>query len=57
MNPNNFPPPPPEYANRPNLWRLYCEIARCKHPDLVLNALLALGKSGMLDALREEKDR
>lgn len=51
------PNPPPEYANRPNLWRLYCEIARCKHPDLVLNALLALGKSGMLDALREEKDR
>lgn len=29
----------------------------CKNPRAVHNAFLALGKSGTLDALREEKDR
>lgn len=27
---------------KPRLWRVACEIARCKTPDRVLSALLAL---------------
>lgn len=51
MNPNNFPPPPPEYANRPNLWRLACVIARCKNPDKVLSVLLTVAG----DVLEQEE--
>ncbi len=42
MNPNSFPPPPPEHANTPNLWRLACEIAKYKNHDRVLAGLLAI---------------
>ena len=30
---------PEKYANRPNLYRLACELASCENPDRVLNAL------------------
>lgn len=52
MNPNNFPPPPPEYANYPNLWRVFCVLNSCKNPRAVHNALLALVESGAFAELR-----
>lgn len=37
---------PKKYANKPNLWRLACELAKCKEPDKVLNALAAVLSNG-----------
>lgn len=53
MNPNNFPPP--EYANKPNLWRVACEIMRRKNPDLVRNGLLAVAGSVLKEAGYDEQ--
>lgn len=35
----------------PNLWRVACELARCKNPDKVLDALLAVAG----DVLEQEE--
>lgn len=44
--------PPPKYANYPNLWRVACELARCKNPDKVLAALVAVAPP----SLEQEKE-
>lgn len=33
---------PEKYANRPNLYRLACELSTYENPDRVLNALKAV---------------
>lgn len=35
-------PIPEKYANRPNLWRLACELSKFKDPYKAINILLAL---------------
>ena len=40
-------------TNYPNLWRAACELARCKNPDRVLAALLAVAG----DVLEQEEPR
>lgn len=33
---------PEKYANKPNLWRLACELSKFKEPEKALNLLLAI---------------
>lgn len=33
---------PKKYANKPNLWRVACELAKLKEPYKALNMLLAM---------------
>lgn len=35
------PNPPPEYADKPNLWRLACELSKFKNPYKATDVLLA----------------
>lgn len=35
-------PIPEKYADRPNLWRVACELSKFKEPDKALDMLLAL---------------
>ena len=43
--------PPEKYAHLPNLWRVACELAKCKEPDKVLNALAAILSSWKEDGV------
>lgn len=36
---------PEKCADKPNLWRVACELARYEHPDRILDALRALLES------------
>ncbi len=31
-----------QYANKPNLWRVACELSKLKNPYAVLNAAMAI---------------
>ena len=33
---------PEEYANKPNLWRLACELSKFEDPEKVLALMLAI---------------
>ena len=38
---------PEKYADRPNLYRVACELANSKDPDKTFDALAAILKAGM----------
>lgn len=35
-------PIPEQYADRPNLWRVVCELSKFKNPNKAADALLAM---------------
>ena len=44
MNTREMPCPPEQYADKPNLWRLACELATFKEPYKAMNSLLGIIK-------------
>ncbi len=38
---------PEKYADRPNLYRVACELAKSKDPDKILDVLAAVLSAGM----------
>lgn len=47
-------PIPEKYANRPNLWRVACELSKFKNPDKVLAALVTVA-GPMLEQEKEPR--
>lgn len=47
-------PVPEQYANKPNMWRVACELAKFKEPYKALDMLMALA-GPMLKQEREQE--
>lgn len=48
-------PIPKQYADKPNLWRVACELSTYKEPHKVLNALMAILSADMKGEQRHEQ--
>lgn len=53
MNTEEMKHPPKQYANRPNLWRMACELSKFKNPHAILNAAMAIAGQ-MLEQNKED---
>lgn len=47
-------PIPEKYADTPNLWRVACELSRCKNPYKILDLMLDLA-GPLLDQEKEDQ--